>query len=221
MRLLFVLIVISYQCIAVSSPLFTTDSETEPPNKVAPPKGLIEFILKGEDANDNRLLAECLEEKGFTKKQASIFFSIYKIDLNSDGLPDYFVRPALKPYCFAFYGAHLFRYWLVTAQMKNGQHIYYVAFKNGGDGVSILPTKTNGYRDLLVVGYNAVEEHQVTLAFDGNEYQTKSCVKNMFSEEGVKTGPCESAPNPAVNWTAEQQTSSPQAWQRRGQLPSR
>lgn len=192
MRLFFILLLLSSQCVTASDTIFSTNSETEPKNKISPPSGLIKFILNGEDANDNRLINECIEDKGLNKKEKGKLFSVYKIDLNGDGQPDYFVRPSLNPYCNAFYGAHLFRYWLITRHTRNGKSFYRLVFKNGGDGVSILASKTNNYHDLLIAGHNAVVEFIVMLSFNGKEYEEKGCVKNTFTEEGVKAGTCDS-----------------------------
>jgi hypothetical protein len=75
----------------------------ETPREVNSPNRLIEFVLKNEDANDKEGISECMREQGISKGQEHLLFSVSKIDLNDDGLQDYFVRPSNRNFCFTYY----------------------------------------------------------------------------------------------------------------------
>lgn len=178
--------------LALPSPaqvLLSSTTEQELEGKIEPPPGVVKLIIQDE-RNDAAQLAQCLQEKGLRKRAIGKLFIAKAIQLNDDELTDYFVRPALEPYCFAFYGAHLFRYWFVTAHRKNGKTTYKILLKGGGDGVRILSSATSGYHDLELIGHNAVEEHTATWSFDGKQYRSTHCRKRRFTQDGDEVSTC-------------------------------
>ncbi|MBB3122411.1 hypothetical protein [Pseudoduganella violacea] len=157
--------------------------------KIEPPAGVVKLILQSEQ-EDTAQLRECLQDKGLRKNAIGKLFIAKAIQLNDDGLSDYFVRPALEPHCSAFYGAHLFRYWFVTTHRKNGKILYKIMLKGGGDGVRVLNTVSKGHRDLELIGHNAVEEYTSTWNFDGKQYQNTRCRKRRFTQDGGEISAC-------------------------------
>ncbi|WP_256079329.1 hypothetical protein [Massilia sp. YIM B04103] len=179
--------------LALPSPaqvLLSSTTEQDLDGKIEPPAGVVKLIMQDE-RDDAAQLAECLQEKGLRKNAIGQFFMAKAIQLNDDGLTDYFVRPALEPYCSAFYGAHLFRYWFITAYRKNGKILYKIVLKGGGDGVRILDKVSNGHHDLELIGHNAVEEYTSTWSFDGKHYQNTRCRKRRFTADGAEVSTCQ------------------------------
>jgi len=132
-----------------------------------------------------------MQENDLKIGQETTLFSVAKIHAISGTMKVFFVRPTLKPYCFAFYGAHLFRYWFVTSSQSAKNHKYKILFRGGGDGVGVLPTRTNGVADILAYGHTAVSQFWTTLAFDGREFKEKGCERKDFQEDGsLKSLPC-------------------------------
>ena len=192
MKRFLILMLMWAPCAGAVEPVFWSDTETELKDTVSAPAGLIQFVLRGEDSDDNRSVHECMQQEKLKKGEEAALFTVSRVSLKDDQSPGYFVRPALKPFCSAFYGAHLFRYWFVTTAMEKGRLVYRMAFKDGGDGVGVLPTSTNGYKDLLLYSHDAVSQYWVTLAFDGREYKEKDCERKDFQEDGsLKSVPCQ------------------------------
>ena len=172
-------------------PIFWSDTESELKSTVSAPAGLVQFIIASEDTESRHQLRECVHENGLKIDQESSLFLVAEIHGASDTKKVYFVRPALKPYCFAFYGAHLFRYWFVASDHRAKNHKYEILFRGGGDGVGVLPTRTNGIADLVTYSHTAVSQFWVTLAFDGHKFMEKGCERKDFQGDGsVKSLPC-------------------------------
>jgi hypothetical protein len=167
-----------------AEPVFWSATETALKNPISAPAGLVQFVLDGEDADDRQLILECMQEKNVKKGKEAALFSVAEVNLANDAQKAYFVRPALKPYCSAFYGAHLFRYWIVTATVKGKHATYRTRFKNGGDGVGVLPTSTHGLRDLLIYDHTARSQFWTTLVFDGHEYKQANCERKDSQDDG-------------------------------------
>ncbi|MFC0168650.1 hypothetical protein ACFFKC_11220 [Pseudoduganella danionis] len=172
--------------------LMSSATESELIHATRPPPEVVKLILHGE-TQDNLLFNECLRSSREHGMSANRFFSSRRIDLNGDELPDYFVRPALQPYCSAFYGAHLFRYWLVVGVRKNAKTDYQIVFAYGGDEVRVLRHRSNGYRDLELFGHTAEWEARSTWHYDGKRYVSTACsIRNIDPENKAKIS-CETA----------------------------
>jgi hypothetical protein len=171
-------------CAAAAEPIFWSAPEAELANQISPPAGLIQFVVNGEDADDRHLLLECMQQQNLKKGEEAKLFTVVELSLADDSRKAYFVRPALKPYCLTFYGAHLFRYWFITSSVERKHAKYRTLFKNGGDGIGVLATRTNGYRDLLVFNHTAMSQFWTTLAFDGRKYEQVSCEQKDFQDDG-------------------------------------
>lgn len=160
-------------------------------SKIPAPAGLAQFIIASEDADSRDQFRECMRENGLKIGQEAVLFSVAEIHAVSDTMKVFFVRPTLKPYCLAFYGAHLFRYWFVASPQSAKNHKYEILFKGGGDGVGVLPTKTNGVADIVAYGHTAVSQFWTKLEFDGREFKEKGCERKDFQEDGsLKSLPC-------------------------------
>ena len=143
----------------------------------------IDTILAHEDKFSVHLLNDCVQELGLKKMDYHKLFRSVKVKQWPDGKQLFFVRPALETYCGAFYGAHLFRYWLVTKHKEAGKQKTRVLYSNGGDAFEILPEETMGYYDIATTGCTARDCLTATWKFDGAKYVTFRCVLKDFSAE--------------------------------------
>lgn len=181
---------LSFQ-VRADEPIFWSNTESELTSTVPAPAGLVQFILASEDADSRHQFRGCMQESDLKNGQEGALFSVAEINAVSNTEKVFFVRPALKPYCFAFYGAHLFRYWFVASSQLAKKHKYKILFKGGGDGIGVLPTRTNGVADLVAYGHTSVSQFWTTLAFDGHEFKEKGCARKDFQEDGtLKSLPC-------------------------------
>lgn len=169
--------------------LMSSDTESELTPNVKPPRAVIDLIIKNEP-DDISQLEECITNDQHERIPVADLFSVRAIRLNNDDLPDYFVRPAVKPYCATFYGAHLFRYWFVTSYKHKERIGYRIIFKGGGDEVRVLNHFTNGYRDLELVGHNAVKVATSSWRFDGKKYVVTGCTLRNVDPEDTHTSQC-------------------------------
>ena len=175
--------------LASAQVLMASDTESELAHNVRLPQGVIDLIIKNEP-DDAGQLEECMANDEGGKIPVADLFSARKIRLNNDDLPDYFVRPAIKPYCQVFYGAHLFRYWFVTSYREKGKIRYRITFKAGSDAVRVLNHRTNGYHDLELVGHNAIQVATSSWRFDGKRYVAVGCVLRNADPEDTRTSQC-------------------------------
>ncbi|GAB2867058.1 hypothetical protein GCM10027277_40010 [Pseudoduganella ginsengisoli] len=157
---------------------------------MTPPNEVVQLILRDEP-DDVAHVRECMVEKGLRKKYAAKLFTATSLHLNGDGIPDYFVRPSLEPYCAAFYGAHLFRYWFVVGHRNHGKISYHIIFKSGSDEARVLATMTNGYHDLELMGHTASTARVSSWRFNGKEYKPSRCIDQVMGENGwTGSTPC-------------------------------
>jgi hypothetical protein len=64
----------------------------------------------------------------------------------------WFVRPALRPYCHALYGAHSFRYFLFEERAAATGWQNRLVFRSGGDRFAAYPTRHHGLNDIETTG---------------------------------------------------------------------
>lgn len=133
-----------------------------------------------------------MQEANARQGEERKLFTVVKLSLNNDKYPDYFVRPALAPYCSCFYGAHLFRYWFVTSHEAEGKTRYTMSFRSGGDGVRVLPSVTNNFHDLQLQSHTALELFTTTMKHDGTRYVPHDCFVEKFDNgKAVRKSRCD------------------------------
>jgi len=167
-------------------PLSSFSMEHNAPQVVAP-KGMLQFILDSEPEDIQRF-NECMVENNFNNSSVGNLFIVSKANLTNNPSETYFVRPALEPYCMAFYGAHLFRYWFVKVETTNKKQKFTMLLQGGGDGITVLPSETKGYKDLSTDSHTAMDLYTTTLKFNGLNYESSSCTVTNFNTEEIK--PC-------------------------------
>ena len=118
-------------CAQASSPnvLFsqTTEDENPMPGQTNPSKTMVTSILSGAGLSRDEqemiqgakeYLDECMSGKKIPRKKYEDLFRSAPLPHAEGTDPLFFVRPAIEPFCGAFYGAHLFQFWIMTANGK-------------------------------------------------------------------------------------------------------
>ena len=86
-------------------------------------------------------------------------------------------------------GARTVGYWLLTGAPGG----YKLAFNHYEDALSILPTVTRRYHDLMVAGISRASARisEMLLKFDGSKYQPASCWLTDQTKDGKRhRAPC-------------------------------
>lgn len=155
----------------------STESESLP-GSVVPERAMIKSILSSYDKEDQITFREMLNECVTDKKQPQHqFFLKKKLPSLEEGKAVYFVRPSVKPYCGAFYGAHIFQFWLVSQKNK-------VLYSGGADSVTIFKTTHNGMYDIEVMHGGGWGISETKLEFDGHKYKPLVCKETRFDNKG-------------------------------------
>jgi hypothetical protein len=146
-----------------------------PPPGIVPPPGLIDFIVEQSDitANDKDWLNECLGNYEIEKDERHKAFRVTPLDLNGDGLQDYYVLKSGGGGCLGGYP-----HWLVTSHMRNGKLGYRLVYDEEFKySVDVLKAKTNGYHDLSKSSYSIpfASTTTIILKFDGKKYVAAEC----------------------------------------------
>jgi hypothetical protein len=94
-----------------------------------------------------------------------------KIDLNGDGLTDLLVQGTE----LCTMGAHSTSFWLFTRTSSRLRSGYELAFRTDSDSITIRPSVTNGYHDIVMAYATGAELMETVLKFDGSSYQRKEC----------------------------------------------
>lgn len=172
------------QLAAATEPLLESYAEEHKAPTVRLPPAVLELVLP-KDSVDRQSFHECMRDSGLRKGQEAQLFVASPVHLTGDSLPGYFVRPALKPYCIAFYGAHLFRYWFVAKEKTEGAARYRVVFESGGDGVKVLASRSSGWQDIQTISNTAISSTTITWQFNGDRYVKASCRVSEFADGQV------------------------------------
>jgi hypothetical protein len=179
--------------VASAEPILTASSETVSVGEKSPQPPLVDALLSSVDQHDSALFSECLNELNIEKSRRHILFKVVTLQRLTQSEVVYFVRPALKPYCLTFYGAHAFRYWLVVENRVASKKTYRILYAGIGDHFEVLPSKHMGYFDIIETNCTAVGCTSVRMHYNGREYMPFSCSEVTSNEEGrevVNKVPC-------------------------------
>lgn len=165
-----ILLLIPYFALAAGTVL-ESETESQLTNTICPPSGLLRVILDSETTRaEADLFRECLRENGLSISEAEKLFSVAAVPLQNQRESLYFVRPRLEPYCMAFYGAHTFRYWLVSSHLVNNKNKYRIIYEGNSDSIAILSSSSKGYPDIEVGASRVVEFVTSLWKYDGKRY---------------------------------------------------
>lgn len=167
---------------ASDKPLLKTGTEISAPGEVLPSPELVRVVLGTINNDDVERLDACLSEQGLKRSDYASLLRAVRIDAGAN-VSLWFVRPALKPYCLALYGAHLFRYFWIEEQPSGSQRSYRLLFHNGGDFFAVYRRQSHGLNDIEATGCTASECRSTRMAFDGREYQPIRCSWMTWDEQ--------------------------------------
>jgi hypothetical protein len=166
-----------------------------------PPAKLVDAILAIADDTDLATFSDCLREVKTEKNESRKFFRAVPLPKSSGTGLLYFVRPALKPYCQSFYGAHLFRYWIVLETGNRSSKSYDVRYAGVADSVDVLSSRHQGYPDIIETNCWAVGCGSATLQYDGAKYVATDCRETTSSVDGKEITKGVSCPEAYSNRT--------------------
>jgi hypothetical protein len=170
--------------IAWAEPILTASSETVTAGEKSPAPTLVDALLSSVDQHDAALFSECLNEFNINKSRRHMLFKAVTLPKLAESEVMYFVRPALRPYCQAFYGAHAFQYWLVIEKRSGPKKTYRILYTGIGDDFEVLPSKHMGYFDIIETNCTAVGCRSATMHYNGREYMPFSCCEVTSDKNG-------------------------------------
>jgi hypothetical protein len=132
------------------------------------PSTALKALQASNDKND--LLEECAEDDGLQPSEVpASWFVASKIRLTTNPSLGLVVRGENQ--CLA--GAHITQFW-VLAKSATGE--YRIVFRGRGDGMGVLPTRTNGYRDLqlVIVTQAGANVDEITFRYSKGSYRISS-----------------------------------------------
>ena len=169
---------------AFAEPILTANTESITIGEKLPPPSMIDTLLSTIDENDSVLFSECLKEFHINKSRRHTLFKAVILPRLKQSETVYFVRPALEPYCFTFYGAHVFRYWLITENNDTSKKSYRILYAGIGDYFEVLQSKHSGYFDIMEKNCTAIRCVDSTMHYNGREYKPYSCKEIGYINEG-------------------------------------
>ncbi len=165
------------------TPLFATSTEESLPSASPPSVELLAALLASVDETDRSILADCLTtDNKPASADVQYFETIMLPQLRADERV-HFVRPALTPRCLAFYGAHLFRYWLIVEKTGPNGPVYSVRYAGSADNAAILPSVSHKAHDIKETNCTAVDCFTAHLRFDGKRYTPFRCSTVSFTSD--------------------------------------
>jgi len=170
---------------AADKPLLQAGTETSAPGEIRPSQELVRVVLDAMDKHDVERLDACLLKQGLKRSDYASLLRAIRIDAGAN-VNLWFVRPAIKPFCLALYGAHLFRYFWIEEQPSGPQRRFRLLFRNGGDFFAVYPRQSHGLNDIEATGCIASECRSTRMAFDGREYRPIRCSWMTWDEQHRK-----------------------------------
>ncbi len=161
--------------------LFESSTEDSTAGWSRIPERLAHALIASGDPTDRQLVDEAIHDDDLAHDDAQ-FFRAKPIRVALTGTPMRFVRPPDKPYHQVFYGAHIFRFWLVDAR----DHI---VFASGADGFAVLKSSHGGMRDLRVSQCHGGYCYDTTLMFVHGQYVDAGCTTSAI-DGGATTAGC-------------------------------
>lgn len=156
----------------------STEDSSQLPYRTHPSKTLVKSILKHGTPDDvllhRKQLGQCMKRLSLGQQEKLFLSSPLPKAANHAQL--YFVRPATKPYCSAFYGSHLFQFWIIS---ESGN----IFFNGFGDQVDIHVQQHHGMPDFEITNCNALGCRSVLMVFEDKKYLPMQCRTNAFDEK--------------------------------------
>lgn len=180
----------------LSKTILESSTEEATAGEITPRREVVDAILASVDSNDLASFKECVKEIRNAEDSTCKLFRTVQLPSMSGKEEIYFVRPSLKPYCHTFYGAHLFRYWIVKRNEDRRQSSYAVRYAGTADTVELISSQHYGYPNINETNCWAVGCGTATLQYDGIKYIAVKCIETTSSKdvkESTKRVPCPKA----------------------------
>ncbi len=153
----------SLLCVLLLSPILsygqTFGMEQDFPKPIPLPDSVYKLLIKNKDIKET-----IIEERNNKKSIKSIkqrFFDVTNINVNDDNRPDLLVKA--KSFLM---GANVTRYWIFERR-KQG---YILVFEDATFGLSILKSKSKGYRIIETAYPSGAKAYTTYFRFDGKKY---------------------------------------------------
>ena len=140
---------------------------------------MIDAILSDADNDDNENFSDCLKELHIDTLNRHTLFRAVMLQKINQNENLYFVRPDLEPYCHAFYGAHVFRSWLLFEKEKK----YKILHRGDRDVFQVLRKKHHGYYDVTIENWTEFNSIVYRYHYSGKEYRPAICKEVIFTNK--------------------------------------
>lgn len=177
-----------------AKPLLETSTESPLQNEQAPPPALAQYLWQHLEHDDQQIFRENCVQSG--RKIRSAFRSA----LEYQPLPSvssqerlFFIRSTANTGCIAFYGAHIFEFWLVAQNTQT--QAFETLINDRADQVSIPGQTTHQRYDVTVSNCTAASCFNTLLQYSGTAYTAKQCQQLTSDDKGqdiAKTVACQS-----------------------------
>jgi len=177
----------------------SASTETSAPGESPAPPLMVKKILAGADAGEGKMLLDCVHEIGQTagglNRDAAYarLFRIVTLPAISAKETMYFLRPALDPYCQAFYGAHVFQYWLVAEPHGVSKAPFKILYRGAADEFELLASTHKNRYDIVETQCTAIECSNTKMEFDGRRYRPVACTLSATDTGVTKHVSCRKA----------------------------
>jgi hypothetical protein len=172
--------------VSQAAPIISASTETTTAGERVPSVAVVQAIISSAKQDDLDSLTECMADMKIRKGDFRQLFRSVALPIMNIGEEVYFVRPALKPYCHTFYGAHLFRFWLIARDKDATRKTYKVRYTGRGDDFQVLPSTSNGNYDIAETNCTAWRCLTVFKKFDGEKYVPFRCIEKTDRENGAE-----------------------------------
>lgn len=149
----------------IDVPVFQTQTEDRTIGWAVPNEKLATSLVTFSDLNT--LASDCIQVNGLDKNFRQFLVS-KPLFLSKNRSKFLFVRPSSELYCGAFYGAHIFHFWIVDPKQR-------VIFSSSADEFEVLKSNHEGMRDLLVSSCHGGYCYRTTMMFSRGAYAKASC----------------------------------------------
>lgn len=176
-------IVLLATSIANAKPVLETGTESPLQQEQAPPVALANYLWQQMDHDEQQLFQENCTEPGH-KLQTSFQSALEYQQLPGISSQEqlFFVRPTVSSWCVAFYGAHIFEFWLVAQDIQT--RTYQTLLNDRADSITISDQSTHQRYDVTVTNCTAASCSNTFLQFNGTTYQAKQCQLLTFDDHG-------------------------------------
>jgi hypothetical protein len=94
----------------------------------------------------------------------------------------------VEPFCSAFYGAHFFRYWLVsTRSTGKGTGISEILLASAADSVKVVDSSGGKNFEVLQTNCTALSCETATLRYHDHEFRAERCTRQHFVDGKAST----------------------------------